>query len=125
MVIPSSITVLSIHTNYLAFYWPILQNEIKVLVDNGELTNIALNPKSMWKIQKRMTYQKLILAIVEKLPQYKQNCQNIEKILKQHHKTQRRMMKINSDQELKDYNWSWIARNTKINKVNISIPISF
>ena len=96
-----------------------------MLVDHGELGKMALDPTFMWETQKRITRWQLIPAIVEKLPQYKKNCQDIEKVLKQHHKMQRRTMKINSNQGLKEYNWLRMVRNTKINEVNISIPIGF
>jgi len=66
----------------------LLQNEIKVLVDSGELSNMALDPTNTWQDQKKATRRKLIPAIIEKLPRYKEHKWDVERILKQHHKTQ-------------------------------------
>ena len=88
---------------------------------------MALDPKNTWQDQKRATRRKLIPEIVSRLPRYKGNLSDIEKILKQHHKTQRRTYKINSNPSLKEYNRSRMARNTKINEVFIYIdwPLLF
>jgi hypothetical protein len=80
---------------------------------------MALNPSITWETQKKTVRRKLIPAIVEELPRYKENRSDIQKILKQHHKTQRRTRKINSDPTLKHYNRARMSRNARINEVCI------
>jgi len=74
-------------------------------------------------LQKREVHRKVILAIIKKLSRYKANCSDIQQILKQHHKTQQHTIKINNDANLQDHNQRRMFRNTKINEVNIGIPI--
>ncbi|CAG8783479.1 19580_t:CDS:2, partial [Racocetra fulgida] len=60
--------------------------------------------------------QKLILAITKKLLGYWHHSGGIEKILKQHHKTQRWIATINANPKLKAYNRARIEKNSKVNE---------
>ncbi|CAG8772760.1 19111_t:CDS:1, partial [Racocetra fulgida] len=60
--------------------------------------------------------QKLILVITKKLPGYHHHSGAIEKILKQHHKTQYRTATINANLKLKAYNYAKIGKNSKVNE---------
>jgi hypothetical protein len=96
-----------------------------VLVDGGELSSMALDPTITWQDQRKTARRKLIPAIIDKLPRYKEHKWDVEKILKQHHKTQRRTHKINSNDTLKAYNRSRMARNTKVNEVISVYSLAF
>jgi len=84
---------------------------------------LAVDPTLTWESQKRGVRRKVIPAIIEKLLRYKANHSDIQQILKQHHKTQWRTIKINNNANLQDHNRRRMLRNTKINEVNIGIPI--
>ncbi|CAG8816687.1 17200_t:CDS:1, partial [Racocetra fulgida] len=58
----------------------------------------------------------MILAITKKLPGYWHHSGAIEKILKQHHKMQRRIATINADPKLKVYNRVRMGKNSKVNE---------
>ncbi|CAG8772283.1 6712_t:CDS:1, partial [Racocetra fulgida] len=58
----------------------------------------------------------MIPAITKKLPGYRHHSGAIEKILKQHHKTQRRTATINADLKLKAYNRARMEKNSKVNE---------
>ncbi|CAG8777310.1 4615_t:CDS:1, partial [Racocetra fulgida] len=58
----------------------------------------------------------MILAIAKKLPGYRHYSGVIEKILKQHHKTQPQTATINADPKLKAYNPARMGKNSKVNK---------
>jgi hypothetical protein len=79
------------------------------------------DPSKRWSDQTRDVRQKLIPAITKNLPGYAQHKGPIEKILKQHHKTQRRTALINADPELKEHNRARMGRNSKTNEVRIII----
>ncbi|CAG8785306.1 10594_t:CDS:1, partial [Racocetra fulgida] len=58
----------------------------------------------------------MIPAITKKLLGYWHHFGAIEKILKQHHKTQHRTATINADPKLKAYNRAKMGKNSKVNK---------
>ncbi|CAG8499804.1 8330_t:CDS:2 [Racocetra fulgida] len=64
--------------------------------------------------QSQNVRQKLILAIAKKLPEYWHHSGVIEKILKQHHKMQRRTATINADPKLKAYNRTKMGKNRSV-----------
>ncbi|CAG8806889.1 23849_t:CDS:1, partial [Dentiscutata erythropus] len=79
-------------------------NEVRVLIEGSALTNLKLDPSKKWGEQSRNIRRKLIPDIIKNLLAYRQNSAAIEKILKQHHKTQRRMATINANLALKKHN---------------------
>ncbi|CAG8785451.1 9872_t:CDS:1, partial [Racocetra fulgida] len=55
-------------------------------------------------------------TITKKLSGYQHHSGTIDKILKQHHKTQHQTAIINADPKLKVYNRARIGKNSKVNK---------
>ncbi|CAG8819258.1 8581_t:CDS:1, partial [Racocetra fulgida] len=90
--------------------------EIKVLIEGGKLSDLKPDLSKQWASQSRDVRQKLIPAITKKLPEYRHHSGTIEKILKQHHKMQRRTATINADPKLKAYNRARMGKNSKVNK---------
>ena len=87
------------------------------------MSHLRVDPLKTWESQRNNVNQKLIPAIIKKLPDYKHHHSKIQKILKQHHKSQRYTSKIHNDPELKAYNLAQMAKNSKINEVFIGILI--
>ncbi|CAG8788214.1 8693_t:CDS:1, partial [Dentiscutata erythropus] len=90
-------------------------DEVRVLIEGGALADLKPDPSKKWGEQSRNIQSKLISDIIKKLPAYRQNSAAIEKILKQHHKTQRRTATINANPALKKHNRERIDKNSKVN----------
>ena len=81
----------------------------------------ALKPdiNENWSSQVKAIRQRLIPAITKKLPGYKQHSGIIEKILQQHHKTQKCIATINASPTLKEHNHTRMNKNTRVNEVSL------
>ncbi|CAG8814919.1 26019_t:CDS:1, partial [Dentiscutata erythropus] len=86
-------------------------DEVRVLIEGSALADLKLDPSKKWREQSCNIRHKLIPDIIKKLPAYRQNSAVIEKILKQHHKTQRRTATINANLALKKHNQERIDKN--------------
>ena len=72
------------------------------MTEGGELSALKPDMNENWSSQVKAIRQRLISAITKKLPSYKQHSATIEKILQQHHKTQKRTTTINASSTLKN-----------------------
>jgi hypothetical protein len=89
------------------------------LTKRGKLSALKSNMNENWSSQMKAIMQRLILAITKKLPGYKQHSATIEKILQQHHKTQKRTATINASPTLKEHNRARMNKNTRVNEVSM------
>ncbi|CAG8522310.1 20128_t:CDS:2, partial [Racocetra fulgida] len=87
-----------------------------LLIESDKLSDLKPDLTKQWASQSRDVRQKLIPAITKKLPGYRHHSGTIEKILKQHHKTQRQTATINADPKLKAYNRARMGKNSKVNE---------
>ncbi|CAG8762265.1 2689_t:CDS:1, partial [Racocetra fulgida] len=86
------------------------------LIEGDKLSDLKPDSTKQWVSQLQNVKQKLISAIIKKLPGYRHYSDMIEKILKQYHKMWYRIATINADLNLKAYNCVKMEKNSKVNK---------